>query len=129
MRKAHSGFTLVEIMIIVVIIAILAGIAIPNLLRSRTEANEATAKASLKLIANALENYAAINSLYPSSTTLLMGVTPPYLSKDYFTGIHGGYTYTHSLADYTYLISAFPIASTPGISSFTVTTGAVITEY
>jgi len=129
MRINGKAFTLVEMMIVVVIIAVLAAIAIPNLLRSRVQAHEATAQASLKLIANALENYAAINSDYPTATTALMGVTPPYLSIDYFTGVHGGYTFTHSLNSYSYLISAFPTSTQPGIASFTITTGGLLTRY
>lgn len=129
MRKSQSAFTLVEMMIVVVIIALLAAISIPNMLRSRQQAQEATAQGNLKLIANALENYAAINSVYPNNTTVLMGTTPPYLSSDYFTGVHGGYTFAHNLTDYTYMISAFPTGTTPGVASFTVTTGAIITKY
>jgi len=56
MRK---GFTLVEIMIVVAIIALLAAIAIPNLLRARLNANDAAAKASLQALVTAIESYAA----------------------------------------------------------------------
>jgi len=119
----------VEIMIVVAIIALLAAIAIPNLLRSRIQAQEATAQASLKLIASALENYGAINSDYPTTTTALMGVTPPYLSVDYFTGTYNGYTYTNSLASYSYLITAFPTTGQPTMASFTITTGGILTRY
>jgi len=45
------GFTLIELMIVIMIIAIVASIAIPNLLRSRITANETAALASLKTIA------------------------------------------------------------------------------
>ena len=128
MLRKIKGFTLVEIMIVVVIVALLAAIAIPNLLRSRNQAQEAAAQANLKLIANALENYAAINSQYPTVTSTLMGVTPPYLSTDYFTGPHAGYTFTHSLGGYSYLIAAYPASGSTTLASFSITTGGILTR-
>jgi type IV pilus assembly protein PilA len=51
--KSQKGFSLVELLVVVIIIAIIAAIAIPNLLASRRAANEASAIASLRTIHSA----------------------------------------------------------------------------
>ena len=60
-RKA-KGFSLIELLIVVAIILIIAAIAIPNLLRSRIAANEASAVGSIRTINTAQVTY---SSTYP----------------------------------------------------------------
>jgi len=50
MRPKQTGFTLIELLVVVSVILIIAAIAIPNLLRSRMAANEASAISSLRSI-------------------------------------------------------------------------------
>ena len=128
--KSRKGVTLVEILVVVGVLALLAAIAIPNLLRAKVSANEASAKATLKAISNSLENYAILNNTYPANTNLLIGASPPYLNVDFFDGAeHNGYTFTATtLVNYAYLITADPLNSNSGTTTFTVVTGGVLSS-
>ncbi len=67
MRQSERGFTLVEIMIVVAIIALLAAIAIPNVLRGRTSANESAAIGNMRALVSSLEMYRSVNNAYPAN--------------------------------------------------------------
>jgi prepilin-type N-terminal cleavage/methylation domain-containing protein len=66
-KQLQKGFTLIELMIVIAIIAILAAILIPNFLHARAESQTAACEGNEKQIATALEEYAVDNSgTYPA---------------------------------------------------------------
>jgi len=69
-RKAIRGFTLVEIMIVVAIIALLAALALPNFVRARKRAQAAVILAALKSIDSAVDQYAIERNRSAGSTAV-----------------------------------------------------------
>lgn len=67
-REEERGFTLIEMMIVVAIIAILVAILVPNFMRARAQAQTAACEANLKEIATALELYQTDHQMYPTAT-------------------------------------------------------------
>ena len=77
MRRNRKGFTLIELMIVIAIIAILAAILVPNFIRARAQGQLTACKSNLKNIGTALEMYSTDNGgRFPTTAT---GLTPNYL--------------------------------------------------
>jgi type IV pilus assembly protein PilA len=128
------GFTLVEIMIVVAIIALLAAIAIPNLLRARLAANESAALAALKTVASAAHTFRAANPGYPAAlSTLFVNLTPPYIDSVLANGTKQGYNFALAGTDLVganyqgFSANAWPVTvGTTGNRYFFVDTSGVI---
>ena len=96
---AQRGFTLIEMMIVVAIIAILVSILVPNFIRARAQAQTAACESNEKEIATALELYQTDNEKYPNSGTVNAANTDlqPYLKQtpvDPAAGPTAFYTFT-----------------------------------
>ena len=83
-RDGGAGFTLIELLITVGTIAILAAIALPNVLRARIAANEASALASLRVIHTAQSTFASECGGNGYAQRLADLVTPPAGSSHAF---------------------------------------------
>ena len=127
MRRSERGFTLVEIMIVVAIIALLAAIAIPNVLRGRATANETAAVGNLRALLSSLEMYRSVNNAYPTAWSSMGVASPAFYPMPFQTiaSVVQGYTYAYTGGNAVYTMTAVPQVNAGGRAFFVQQDGLV----
>jgi type IV pilus assembly protein PilA len=145
MRTKQKGFSLIELLIVVAIILIIAAIAIPNLLRSKMAANEASAVATLRTYNTSIVAYQTTYSTDPTTAfsqlgPVAAGGTPSASAADLVDSLLGatgnpvksGYTFTYTPVAATpvtqYTILAVPQSSSTGQRKFFTDQSGVIRQ-
>jgi type IV pilus assembly protein PilA len=123
MRKHETGFSLIELLVVVAIILIIAAIAIPNLLRAKVAANEASAVGSLRTINTSAVAYNITYGGYPGTLLRLGGPasgaatfsSAELIDSVLASGIKSGYTfaYTTGATDANGDILQYSVTATP----------------
>ena len=129
-KNNEKGFSLVELLVVVIIIAIIAAIAIPNLLASRRAANEASAANSMRTIHSAeVTNYANTGTYNTMTVLSTAGLLDPSFTGASFN--KSGYIISQSYdsGNNTYCASASSQSSSQGTAGYAISQDGVVYKY
>ena len=95
---SKSGFTLIEIILVVVIIGILAGIVIPRIGGRSEQAQISQAKSNIQALSMAIQEFEMMNGAYPSSLDQLLDKSKggPFMEKNSIPKDPWGKPYSYS---------------------------------
>ncbi len=135
---ASKGFTLIEMMIVIVVIAILVGMLLPSFRGTQDEASEQRARSEMRTLATAIESYYIHNSnALPANLTALITATPRIVSTvpdDPFRAGTNDYTYAVSANGVYYVVYSYghdraaDIAGIANAGTMTLAVGGALAE-
>jgi len=79
--RKPKGFTLLEVIVVIVVVGILSLILIPSLISGPVKARDSQRKADLRTLKTKLEDYYQDTGAYPASLSELMQGNPPYIKS------------------------------------------------
>lgn len=85
-RNSSAGFTLIELIVVVVIIGLLAGLVVPQFIKQEEKATSKAAKAQIELFGTALDTFRLDVGRYPTSQEGLAALTQKPASADRWDG-------------------------------------------
>ncbi|MFQ3549881.1 MAG: prepilin-type N-terminal cleavage/methylation domain-containing protein [Armatimonadota bacterium] len=81
-KRTKCGFTLVELLVVIVVLAVLAAIVLPKFMNSSKRSKEAALKSDLKVVRNAIGMFHADTGAYPKTLNALMATEAPAKGLD-----------------------------------------------
>ena len=126
-KNGIRGFTLIEMMIVIVVIAILIGVLLPQFRGTQDEASIQRARSELRTLATAIESYYIHNSnALPANLTALITATPRIISTVPDDPFRTGSTdYTYIVNGQYYVVTSWGVDRLQNITA--ISSGGVVT--
>ncbi|SDT92486.1 type IV pilus assembly protein PilE [Halopseudomonas salegens] len=122
-QQRSRGFTLIEVMIVVVIVGILAAVAYPSYTRYMQSTRAEEAKAMIMDYVSALEGFRAKNFAYPADNNAAKTLAPELYTSDFYTP-----NYTRN-SQHDFTITAAPKGMMSGCQSMQYSSGDGLNQH
>ena len=124
LKRRIGGFTLVELLVVIVILAVLAAIALPKFMDSSQRGKESALKSDLKIMRNAVTLYKTDTGLNPLTLAELAATTAPVKGSDGAADVNLTASSWHG--PYLQAVPTDPVSA--AAFTYTKTTGAVVSS-